>query len=308
MENKGYLTQDDLVTMLMNYPIGQIDNITDGLAGEVDAMKKLNPESIAKLSEGKDDLENSVEISKRPVGSRKMSVQEGANVIEPNLNQSASVQVGGQDQFSGRRRSSKRNSSIPDQYGLMSSVNKRKNSADSIINYQIQCTTINNRIKQYVSGLFLEYDDENTGQFTLKMFKDWISQHPVILTHFEGNFHVNIWRVTDPNVDKPAFKSKTPEANFYADIHDEKNKKKERVWVELHRKFLIFLQTKEDNVPKRVVLLDGLTLTLPQSTNHGKLFHLVLSHKSPFYRTVHIELEDAEMYNIITKKLSYLQE
>ena len=316
--------------MLMNYPIEHINNITDGLAKEIDGMKAMAGESMIKLNASiRDEASEEMDDSKfHRVRHRKLSLNDhvtdarkgdfGAATqsrAQPKVSESQkqidiSVQSGADAElrksFEGRsRKNSRNNTSVPEHYEMMSQVLRRKGSAESSINYQIQCTTINNRIKQYVAGLFFEYDCREDGKMTLQKFQNWITQHPMVLEHFEDNFHLNIWKAADPKEDKLNFKFLKTELNFWANFYTNP-RKKERLWIEMHKKFLICLISKDDNVPRRVVLLDGLTLTLPESK--GGVYSFVLSHKSPYYKVVHLEIEDKDAFNSLVNRLSYLRE
>lgn len=329
MEENGYITQDDFLKMLMNYPMEHINNITDGLKEDLDQMKNMKGESMAKLSaslrdEPNEELDNRVNRGRQ----RRMSqnsaedyytdarkgdigLSKGIKARRESVN-SKNIQLSNESKdnlsdrnIKGKKSASKGGSAVPSQYEGMSMVMRRKNSADSVTNYQIQCTTINNRIKQYVAGLFLELDCHTTGQMTKDKFRLWISQHPMVLTHFEQNFQVTIWSVLDKERDTLSFKKLTPDVNFYANFSSV-TKKKERLWIEVHKRFLICLQSKDDNVPRRVVLLDGLTMTLPESNDN--MCRIVLSSKSPYYKTVNLELEDREAYQQLITKYAYLRE
>lgn len=330
MENQGFITQDDFMTMLMNYPIEHINNITDGLAKDVDGMKALAGESMAKLNASiRDEASEEMDDSKfHRARHRKLSLNDHVTEVrkgdfaavtqsrvQPKMSDSqkhvnVSVQSGAEKDlrgsFEGRsRRGSKHNTSIPEQYEMMSTVLRRKGSADSSINYQIQCTTINNRIKQYVAGLFMEYECRDEGKMTLEKFQEWITQHPMVLSHFEDNFHLKIWKANNQVDDRLNFKTLKTELNFWASFYTNP-KKKERLWIEMHDKFLICLISKDDNVPRRVVLLDGLTLTLPEASKG--VYRFVLSHKSPYYKVVHLDIEDKDAFDSLVKRLSYLRE
>lgn len=331
MDNQGYILEEDFIKMLMNYPMQHINNITDGLKEEMDNMKHLKGESMAKLSFSmKDDPNEEIDNKVSRGVQRKLSQQDYATDARKGDFAAASMSRAKQNASSSLRKidlskeshqekdlksekniqggggkGSRRDSSVPSQYEAMSMVMRRRGSADSTINYQIQCTTINNRIKQYVVGLYMEYDCHTTEKLTFDKFKQWMSQHPMVLTHFEKNFQVEVWGSANPTTDMLNFKKLTPEVNFYANF-SAVTKKKERLWVEVHKKFLICLQSKEDNVPRRVVLLDGLTMSMPESNNG--YHNIVFSSKSPYYKVVHLELEDKQAYFLLIEKYAYLRE
>lgn len=329
MEENGYITQDDFIKMLMNYPMEHINNITDGFKEELNHFRNLKGESMAKLSasirdEPNEEIDNRLNRSRQRklshpgLGEHFTEVRRGDNPSQFRRARGSSESMrdmpisrdslnkdNQSDKNIRAKRSSRNNSSIPSQYEIMSTVLRRKGSSDSILNYQIQCTTINNRIKQYVAGLFYELDCHTTGRMTREKFFLWISQHPMVLAHFEQNFQVNIWRACDLATDTLSFKRLTPDVNFYANF-SAVTRKKQRLWIQVHKKFLICLESKEDNVPRRVVLLDGLTMSLPESNDN--LYRIVFSSKSPYYKTVHLELEDKIAYTQMITKYAYLRE
>lgn len=329
LENHGYITQDEFMTMLLNYPMEHISNITDDPMKDPEGYRSLRGESFRAYNdsvnrESMDNLDGS-EAHRPPSKLRKYSLNEfvveamkedklssGRNreakksLENPKqLNTSDQALDGQFDLGFKLRKRTKSSSMIPEHYEMMSTVLKRKGSADSIKNYNFQCTTINNKIKLYVTNLFLELDCCETGQMTYDKFKVWISQHPMVLTHFEENFQTKIWKSVDPKEDRLNFKTLKPELNFWANFYTNK-RKKERLWIELHNKFLICLISKDDNVPRRVVLLDGLALTVPESS--GGVYSFVLSAKSPYYKIVHLEIEDKLAFDKLVEKLSYLRE
>ncbi len=314
-DDKGFLKREDFITMLMNYPIEYIDNVTDGFFKEAIGIKKLNAESIAQMSNEPDSHIQDNSVSNHPGRNDPiLRVRRGSVQLEvtnqkkqPKLQREMSVELDANRVDLNVSVNSNKSDRSFAAYAGMAKL-KRKGSQDSIQAYQIECTTINNRIKQYVAGLFVEFDALDTGKLDLVQFKSWIKEHLMILKHFEDNFHVDIWRASDKDPSVLNFKLFPPEVNFYANFTCKvSHAVNERVWVQLHKKFLVVLRKKEDTVPRRVVLVDGLTLTKEESPGK-ETFIFTLSHKSSQYKTVRLELDDSHSFEKIIKKLSYLQE
>ena len=301
--------------MLMNYPIEYIDNVTDGFFKDAIGIKKLNADSIAQMSNEPESHRYDNSVSGHPAKADPiLRVRRGSVQLEvvnphkqPKLQRERSVELDANKVDLNVSVNSNKSDRSFAAYAGMAKI-KRKGSQDSIVAYQIECTTINNRIKQYVAGLFVEFDALDTGKIDLVQFKSWIKEHLMIMKHFEDNFHVDVWRAADKDPSVLNFKMFTPEINFYANFTCKMSHAiNERVWVQLHKKFLLILRKKEDAVPRRVVLLDGLTLT-KEETPGKETFVFTLSHKSTQYKTVRLELDDAHSFDKILKKLSYLQE
>lgn len=324
-----------MLVMLMNYPIEHISNVTDGYIQEkAFAKRSKNPDSIAALSANLVDKNKDIVSNGEPVadvrlrrGSAQFNIYQnnylesvrygnGPKMLNASENNSVHPSTFQKDKLVTKkegvvsRSSSKKGSLINNSFSAGGPVLRKQASSDSINTYQIECTTINNMIRQYVVNLVVELDTTGTGKIYVEQFKTWIDQHKPILKHFEDNFHVDIWKsVLNKSTQKQTlgYKLMKPEINFYANyLCLRSSKKKERVWVELHKKFLICLLDKEQVVPRRVILLDGLTLTQKQTGNDLSTFEL--SHKCPNYKTVSFELEDKDSFKMIMKKLSYLQE
>lgn len=292
IDNKGYLTDADVTRMLLNYPVADLNNITDGAIKEVKENKVRLRRGSAQLQINNSALDDSKVES---VQEAKMSRSEDGN----QLSRDDVILRKNSDGPSPSNASDQRPKLLP-----------RKGSTDSIANYQVQCHSINSRIKNYVASLFAEYDPQQTGKFTFEAFRTWVGMHSNVIRHFEENFHASIWKSAGEQ-DILSFKNLAPEVNFYANLFTIKNNKrtkKERVWLQLHRKFFIILCSKDDQKPRRVVLLDGLNLSLPPKNpgDQGSLF--VLDYTSEYYKPVYLEIEDDDSFQALVKKLSYLQE
>lgn len=137
----------------------------------------------------------------------------------------------------------------------LSSLKKRKMSFNNSIEFKVKCTSINNRIKQYVDVLFNKFDDEKDDKLYFPEFEKWTEKHPSMLDNFEKGFFYQYWghhvdEVT--NRDQYNFQATKPEANCYVDYRVGNKSKKEksiRLWIELHDKFLVLMRDKEDVIP-----------------------------------------------------------
>jgi len=58
-------------------------------------------------------------------------------------------------------------------------------------------TSVNNRVKEYASFLFKNYEGANArGKISYDEFKDWLKHHPIILKIFNESFHQELWGQT----------------------------------------------------------------------------------------------------------------
>lgn len=122
------------------------------------------------------------------------------------------------------------------------------------MDYRVKCSSINNKIKQYVEVLFSKFDKERDGKLHYDAFVAWVHKHPSMLHSFEDTFSYQIWgEKIDPisNRQMLSFKTLEPEVHCWAyyTVDGKKHNVSKRVWIELHNKFLMIFKAREELLP-----------------------------------------------------------
>lgn len=234
LNNTGKITKKDFVKMLLNYPKEDLNQITDNLVTTLDKSKKLdNFESVAQLKDlnvVKELQREAANIRKNSSGGRDRLKLEADPLSEKEVNPVVNSRPRGNSFDKGKPGAPK---------------------IEKLDSHMIQCTTINNRIKQYASTFFEENDPSSTGSVGKEGFKKWMESHLNIIEYFKGNFYLKIWKskgLSGSNGDRLGFKDLKPDTQSYTD-YEVSPGKTSRIWIEVHSKFLILLKSKEENVP-----------------------------------------------------------
>lgn len=115
--------------------------------------------------------------------------------------------------------------------------------------YQVTCNSVNATIREYVNVLFNQFGKKHSNRLAFDDFCQWIKKHPLMLSNFEKNFYTYIWGTKISQAGESLFyKSLNPEMKCMV-VYIQKGIKQKSVYMEIHAKFMVLLQSPQDVIP-----------------------------------------------------------